>query len=91
MPTRRELLETHLRDGETTARELAKLLGLTLRLVLDDLEHVRRSRRDIFRIRPAECLACGFVFAQRQRLGTPSRCPECRSERTAGPWLSLAH
>ncbi len=89
MPTRRELLKIHLRDGEATARDLAKLLGLKVRLVLDDLEHLRLSNRRSFELRPARCTGCGYVFKKRERLSTPSRCPKCRSERIIGPWMSL--
>lgn len=87
--TRRQLLERHLRDGEATARDLALLLGAQIKTVLADLEHVRRSHRKAFRVRPAECTTCGFIFRKRDRLSTPSRCPECRSERTVGPWMEI--
>ena len=89
MPTRRENLAMHLMDGEMTARELAELTGAQLRLVLDDLEHVRRSYRRAFVIRPARCQSCDFELRSRQRVSTPSRCPRCRSEHVAGPWLRI--
>jgi predicted Zn-ribbon and HTH transcriptional regulator len=89
MPTRREELAQLIEAREHTPRELAELTAARVRDVLDDLEHVRRSHGRAFRVRPAECLACGFAFADRRRLGTPSRCPRCRAERVVGPWLSV--
>ncbi len=55
--------------------------------VIDDLEHIRRSLGKRFEIIPAVCERCDFTFSKRDRLSPPSRCPKCRSERTAGPWV----
>lgn len=52
------------------------------------LDHLRRTLRREGRrvvVTPAECLACGFVFRKRERLGTPGRCPVCRSESVSEP------
>jgi predicted Zn-ribbon and HTH transcriptional regulator len=89
MTTRREQLVQHLTGGEHTPRDLATLMRLPIRDLLDDLEHVRRSYLGSFTIKPAVCRSCGFIFAQRSKMGTPSRCPTCKSERIAGPWLRI--
>ena len=89
MPTCRETIVELLSDAEYTPRDLALALGVRIRDVLADLEHVRRSVGKRFQLRPASCERCGYVFRGRERLGTPSRCPRCKCERTAGPWLSV--
>jgi transcriptional regulator len=85
---RQELIEL-LGRGEYTPRELADWFETTMRAILDDLEHVRRSTGARFVLRPPSCPACGYAFGRRRRLNTPSRCPKCRQERIEGPWLSL--
>ncbi len=87
MPTRREILAEYLIGAELTPRELADLTERKVKEVLDDLEHVRQSYKRAFKIKPAECNRCGYLFERRARLNTPSRCPECRAERIRGPWL----
>lgn len=74
--------------GAATARELSASVGIPERDVPRHLEHVARSlkaqgeRLDVI---PAECLACGFVFADRERLTPPGACPSCRATRIAPP------
>ena len=87
MPTRRERIIEELERGQYSVRELAVSLQMGARDVRDDLEHVRRSVGGRFRIKPAECMACGFVFRGRDRLNQPSRCPECRQEQIIGPFF----
>lgn len=78
----RQQLLARLREGPCTLRELAAELGLGVREAADHLGHARRSLGPGERLHhdPAECLACGFSFRKRDRLTTPSRCPQCRSE-----------
>ena len=74
----RELLERESL-GPT---DLAARLDLPLKEVVDHLNHVRRSVRppQRFLVEPAACESCGFVFKDRRKLGTPGRCPKCKSE-----------
>ena len=80
--TPRQAIADVLRSGPCTALDVAHKLGMPLRRVVDDLEHVRRSVRSPERwtVEPAECLACGFVYRGRERIDLPSRCPECHGE-----------
>jgi predicted Zn-ribbon and HTH transcriptional regulator len=87
--TRRQQLVTHLEAGPATVRDLADLLGVRVRVVVDDLEHVRRSLGKALRVEPATCLRCDFEFRDRRRFTKPSRCPECRNERLSWPVLVL--
>jgi predicted Zn-ribbon and HTH transcriptional regulator len=88
--TQRQQIMQHLKEGPTTVRGLATLLGVRIRQIVEDMEHIRRSLRGRkLKVQPAECSACGMEFANRKRLTAPSRCPRCRSERTSEPvfWI----
>lgn len=71
--------EVHL-----SALELSQAVGVPHRQVAEHLEHLARSG-DAFDVLPARCVACGFVFRERDRFAKPSRCPTCRSERIEPP------
>jgi predicted Zn-ribbon and HTH transcriptional regulator len=83
--TRRQAILARLKDLPQTTAELSQALGMSERQVSDELEHVRRTAGKAFVVTPARCLACEFVFAKRERLSAPSRCPQCRSERIEPP------
>lgn len=85
---RQEIVEA-LQYGEAAPRELSKRLGMKLSDVLHHLEHVRASMGRRFIIREAYCTRCDYVFKRRKRLSTPSRCPQCKSERTEGPFFGI--
>ncbi len=89
MPTNREQIIIYLEGEEYTAKELSGLMRMRVQDVLSDLEHVQRSAGKRFKIRPALCTSCDFEFERRKKLSTPGRCPECRSERVVGPFLSV--
>jgi len=89
----RQRLRETLRDGSYTLRDLSVMLSATEREIVGHLPHVQRSaqgRGERFVIEPAQCSSCSFVFEQRTRLTTPSRCPECRSERIEAPRFGVA-
>lgn len=72
-------------------RELSQLLSLSEKEVLDHLDHIAKAPGpDVhFVLIPAQCRHCGFVFAKRERLKTPSRCPICRQTSIARPRYAL--
>jgi len=80
--THRQQIADVLRTGPWTVTEISKKLGMPIKRVVEDLEHVRMSVTHAERwiVKAAECLECGFVFRGRDRLNRPSRCPICRSE-----------
>jgi predicted Zn-ribbon and HTH transcriptional regulator len=84
-----------LSGTERTFEELRREIGLPVRRLEEELQHVersvRRNRRAPMRLAvdPARCLDCGFVFRDRARFSTPSRCPRCKSERIAPPSLTI--
>jgi len=84
--TTRQRVAELLGREELSFEELREELQVTVKQLEDDLRHVERSlRRSPQRLRVTEprCIACGFEFRGRspRRFATPSRCPDCRSER----------
>lgn len=75
-----------------SARDLSGALHIPEKEVYGHLEHIRRSIHASGRqleVTPAECRSCGFVFAKRERLTPPGRCPVCRSEAVFEPLFAL--
>jgi predicted Zn-ribbon and HTH transcriptional regulator len=81
-----------LEDEECDVRDISKALHISEKEVGDHLAHIRRSLSatgQTLEIRPAECLACGFVFKDRRRFSRPGRCPRCRETRISMPRFSI--
>ncbi|MFC1823316.1 transcriptional regulator [Thermodesulfobacteriota bacterium] len=91
MLTYRQRLIELVCEDQMTLRELSAEVKLPIKEVLGHLEHVRKSIRPPlrFNLEPAECLECGFVFKDRRRLNTPSKCPRCKSNRIQEPEFSI--
>jgi len=86
MPERtlRQRIVDVLREREADARELSQALGLTEKEVYAHLSHIERSAAaagGALVVTPSECLACGYVFAERRRLTRPGR--GCRRPHSA--------
>lgn len=91
--TVRQELAGFLTSRFATALEISGALGISEKEVADHLSHLRKSavaKGLKLLIEPAECLSCGFRFAKREKLGTPGRCPVCRSERIEPPRFGLS-
>ncbi len=90
----RQELHALLRGGSAlTARELGEALGLREHEVTPHLEHLERSLKNGHErlvVEPSTCMACGFVFEERQRLTRPSKCPRCRATRVSHPRFRVA-
>ena len=69
--------------------QLAHMLGIPERQVEEHLTHVvktiLRDKTRRFILDPARCQNCNFVFHDRSRLTSPSRCPHCRHEAIEAP------
>jgi transcriptional regulator len=80
-----------LRQGEFTAQDISRILGIREKEVYEHLPHVERSAGPGARliVDPARCLACGFVFSKRKRFTSPGRCPLCRSESITRPVFAM--
>lgn len=91
--TVRQALADALRQGEHTAHELSRLVGIPEKAVADHLAHLVRSlpaHGERLRVTPPACLGCGHVFAARERLTRPSRCPQCRCTHLAAPVFRIS-
>ena len=87
----RELIEV-LEQGVFTARELSQEVRISEKQVVERLDKVRRTLRGKGRklvIVPSECRKCGFVFAKRDRLSRPGKCPVCGSESITEPGFTV--
>src|SRR5712664_4058592 len=86
--TVREAIREELLRGAATARELSERVSIREKDVAEHLEHLEKSLRargERLVVAPASCIACGYVFARRNRLTRPGSCPECGSTRIDSP------
>ena len=84
--TRREDIERILSEKEISLQQLANALRITMKELLEDLEHVKYSIRPRkIKSTPAFCKKCNFIFREREKLKPPTKCPRCRSE-----WIQAA-
>jgi predicted Zn-ribbon and HTH transcriptional regulator len=67
--------------------------GIPEREVAGHLEHIKKtiapSGHHLI-IMSAECKKCGFVFAKRDKLTRPGKCPVCRGESIREPRYSIS-
>ena len=83
MPTIRQEIINFLSTGEYEVRDISQKLRIPEKEVYTHLDHIVRSlagRQKKLHVTPAYCISCGFVFAKRNRMKKPGRCPKCRSE-----------
>lgn len=78
---RQQMIEALSRE-KLSAKDLSRIVGVTEKDVVGHLVHVAKSvtAHGRFVTFPSRCLDCDFTFRKRRRLGTPSRCPICKSE-----------
>lgn len=89
--TRRQQVFELLEGSEWSFDDLRRELGLTVKVLEEDLHHIERSVRASgkrFKVRAASCFGCGFTFTK-MALHPPGRCPRCRDRRIDGPWLRI--
>jgi hypothetical protein len=88
----RVALTEALRRGPATLRDLSAAVGIREKEVAEHLPHIEQSARhhgERLEVTAPECHRCGFVFEERTRAKTPSRCPSCKSERIKPPSFEL--
>ncbi|MFQ6758403.1 hypothetical protein MWR57_07290 [Desulfovibrionaceae bacterium CB1MN] len=69
--TTRQAIVALLTEGPVSAKDISTAVHLPEKEVSSHLEHIRRSLHAtgaVLAITPAECRACGFVFAKRDRM-----------------------
>ena len=90
--TTRQAIIALLTEGPVSAKDISIAVHLPEKEVSSHLAHIRRSLHafgGVLAITPAECRACGFVFAKRDRMTPPGKCPVCRSEAIDDPLFSI--
>lgn len=82
-----------LKSRALSAPEISAYTGVRERDIYDHLEHIQKTTsREAFhlKVRPAECIKCGFVFKKRERLKKPGKCPVCRGQQIEDPVFYLS-
>ena len=90
--TTRQAIIALLTEGSVSAKDISTAVHLPEKEVSSHLEHIRRSLHAggaVLTVTPAVCRSCGFVFAKRDRLTPPGKCPVCRSEAIDDPLFSM--
>jgi predicted Zn-ribbon and HTH transcriptional regulator len=86
--TTRRAIVAELAGGPCSARDISAAVRISEREVSAHLEHIRKSLLSSTRhlkIVPAECKKCGFIFAKREKLRRPGKCPVCKGESIQEP------
>lgn len=88
MPTIRQQMTALLSAQMCEAGDISRRLGISEKEVYIHLPHIQRTlaadgRR--LHVKPAMCLACGYVFSKRSRFTRPGRCVRCKSQRITDP------
>lgn len=92
LATIRRQLESLLSGEPLSARAISVALGIPEKAVSGHLAHLRRTlqpTRCRLEIIPATCRKCGFIFAKRERLQRPGRCPVCREQSITDPLFAI--
>lgn len=92
LETVRQTVIDLIRDQPLSAWEISSRAHITEKEVYSHLEHIRLSVHaggGFLEVTPAECRSCGFVFAKRERLTPPGKCPLCRHESIFEPLYSI--
>ena len=90
--TIRRQLAALLAAEPLSAREISEALGIPEKAVAGHLAHLRRTLHPAGRrlaVIPSACRKCGFVFAKRERLQRPGRCPVCRQQSISEPLFAI--
>ncbi|MCF8024590.1 MAG: transcriptional regulator [Desulfobacteraceae bacterium] len=92
MATIRQRIIEILEYDEHDARQISQLLSISEKDVYDHLPHIAKSlskQGKKLKTIPASCIACGYVFKNRDRVTRPGKCPVCKSERIENPRFSI--
>jgi len=89
--TLRQRIMAELEVNSMTARDLSKAIRISEKEVIAHMEHVAKSLKSPRRllIEPSVCNRCAFVFSDRRRFSSPSRCPSCRHEGISPPSFKI--
>jgi predicted Zn-ribbon and HTH transcriptional regulator len=80
-----------LQRGPMSVAQIARATGESPGDIEEDLAHLFRSLKHTkFEavVEPAVCRKCGFRFSP-EKLGKPSKCPECKATWLTAPMIGL--
>lgn len=89
--TRRKDIEEILSQNKISLQEIANIFRTDMKEILEDFQHIVKSvqpEREVV-MEPAQCRDCGFIFKERSKIKTPSKCPRCRNERITPPLFTI--
>jgi hypothetical protein len=89
---RRAILAVLREEGPLSARDISQAVGIPEKEVAGHLDHLRKTlaaEGERLAVTPPECRKCGFVFAKRERLTRPGRCPVCKGESLDPPLFGV--
>lgn len=89
---RHAILAALREEGPLSARGISQAVGISEKEVAGHLGHLRKTlaaEGDRLVVAPPACRKCGFVFAKRERLTKPGRCPVCKGEAIRPPAYSI--
>ncbi|RJQ15675.1 transcriptional regulator [Candidatus Woesearchaeota archaeon] len=79
--TRREEIIKLLSEQSFSLQQLANHFKTDVADLTEDIAHVKLSIHPLKLLSdPAFCKKCGYVFQERNKIKTPSKCPRCKSE-----------
>ncbi len=81
-----------LEEENLGVRDLSQALGISEKDAYAHLEHIQRSvstKGKNLVMTPCECLSCGYVFKDRNRVKKPGRCPKCRQSQIQGAMFKI--
>lgn len=89
--THRQKIIAELMEHPMTAKDLSKAVHISEKEVISHLEHVKKSLKSPKHLvmTPSVCSKCRFVFEDRRRFSSPSRCPKCRHEGISPPLFQI--
>jgi transcriptional regulator len=80
--TTRQDITFQLSKESMSVREICQFFNIEKKEVIEGLKHISKSilpKRRLTR-EHAVCRACGFIFRDREKFSTPTKCPKCRHE-----------
>jgi len=89
---RQEIISSLEEGRPMTAKDISAEVRIPEKEVFGHLEHIQKSLSQTgrqLRVKPAECLKCGYVFRKREKLKTPGRCPACHQEHIQELFFSI--
>jgi len=91
--TRRQAIMERLSMESLTLEDLKEEFSVDKDVILEDLDHIAlsilSSGRGCLVMEVPSCRHCGFMFRNRTKRSTPSRCPKCKSEQIICPSFTI--